>query len=488
MLSVYAPSGADMSMHTYLAQLLITADGIPASYLPLVNIDSFDTFPVGFHVLSALVSLLGNVEAYRATFILTCLTYSLLTYSIYLLLRVTPYFDWRIALFTTLWFTFLTNAPQEFVSWGGNPTVLALVFVILFISVFLKIESHNSGYILIAAFFLAAVLLTHTIIFVQAFYLLIPSFLLYTWIAKKLNQQYILSTLAVICLFLIVVSPYLLNINFDVVTPSVTGWIKNWVRNASHVWRGSITDFYWSIPVYIYDQIFFRNLSRTLLTVCISIYGLIVLSKEKKELSFLHGSLFLMCILLVLNTQYWILPLSYLIYPERTAIMVIIPSVAFFSVGLYRFILMIQHRVPLPVSIHNLGILVLIILVAMICIRYNHSKYVWQITRDSSVTADDMKGFAWLREHSSDLDIIETNYGDGGQWIPAIIHRQGTGTHINLLYLERVKNPESIPRYAFIGSKCVYRNACSHTYEAYAHNDAYNLVFRSNQTFIFQLK
>lgn len=132
--TLIAPAGADMSMHTYTTELIVRADGVPKNYRPILAIDTFNAFPQGFRTISAIISLLGKVPAYRATFILTCLTYFFLTAFLFLFLK--KYASWQFSFISATAFSFFTVNPQGFASWGGNPTIFALVFLILFFGIF----------------------------------------------------------------------------------------------------------------------------------------------------------------------------------------------------------------------------------------------------------------------------------------------------------------------------------------------------------------
>ena len=481
---VNTPSGADMSMHTYITTLITMANGIPTTYQPLLNIDSFDTFPIGFHTVSALISLLGHVETYRATFIVSCITYSLSTCAVFVLLR--RYHYWYTSLFVALWFSFLTESLQAFVGWGGNPTAFALVFLIFFLGSYLTIDSCRSIYVLLAAAFLDAVLLSHTIVFIQGFYILGASIVVFHVAARRWNKSALLPALAVIVLFFIFAAPYILKLNYGVVTAPTIAWIKNWVRNQGHDWHGSIMNFYWSIPLYIFKH---TKASRSLgiVTSIISAYGVYVLYKKSKPSFLMYLTFLIVCVLLILNVQYWVLPFSFAIYPERVAAMVIIPLGVFFLYGFSDMIARIQpfyihKRVPWRYAAGA----VLIPFLAASCYYCNYRKYISPITQFSSVTNDDLKGIDWLESHTSPSTLIANNYGDAGLWIPAIARRRVTSPHVNVMYLDKVGKGDSKRDFVFVGSKCVYSESCHNKAASFLANPSYRLVFRSNGTFIFQ--
>lgn len=476
------PAGADMSMHSYITALITNVNGVPKSYRPFLAVDAFDTFPVGFHTVSALIALLGEQAPYRSAFIVTCMTYTLLTCSLFLLVR--NYGNWRVGLITALWFSFLLREPQGFIGWGGNPTIFALVFVIFFILSFLRINSRFSIYVMLAALFLDAVLLTHTIVFVEAFYALGASFLAFG-LAKRFNRSLMAYGLTVGVLFLVIALPYLASMNEGVVTPATIAWIKNWVRNTDHAWHGSIKDFYWSIPVYIYQRISV-NVLFGIPTAALSLYGMAVLYRDDRASLCFFSTLLVACMLLILNARYWILPLSFAIYPERVASMTIIPLGVFFSCGLSGVIGGIE-RLPLlqSESIRRAAFVCLVSFFVLGCYRYNSTNYL-HLCNDGPVSKDDMAAFEWMAENTSPSALIESNYGDAGLWIPAIAHRRVTNPHINVAYLDKIERENMKPDFVFVGSRCVYLDSCQYKPEMFLSDPSYKLVFQSNNTYIFQ--
>lgn len=444
-----APAGADMSMHTYITNLIVHANGMPKNYHPILEIDKFDSFPVGFHTVSSLLSLVGKISGYRSVFIMTALTYLFLTMFLFVFLK--NYASWPYALATSISFTFLTQNPQEFVSWGGTPTIFALALFILFMSLLDRLHSNSFWLSLLSSISLAAVFLSHIIIFVQSFYIFGFSFLIYLFLIKKQNRSIVWTAYAQIALlFFIIIIPYLVSLNRDILTPETLDWIRNWVRNTDHVWHGSINDFLWTIPLYIKKQVFGSSFFSYSLIIATT--GLAFLYKKRhRKRGIQYATSMILCILLILNTRYWFLLFSYAIYPERVAIMIIIPLSVFFACALQNIISLVMEQKRLGKFI----VCLLLIELALFALIFNREKYVNPLIQASSVTEDDLKAFSWLKGHTAETDIIQNNYGDAGLWIPSIIERKITNPHLNVLYLDKVEKPEKAT-YIYIGKKCVY--------------------------------
>jgi hypothetical protein len=482
--STIAPPGADMSMHTYMTALISANNSIPSSYFPIFNISEFSTFPVGFHTISALISHTIDLPSYRSTFILSCITYTLTTQGLYLLIRQNTSFN--IAAVTAFFFTFLAAAPQSYVRWGGNPTIFSFVFVILFLNELLRLKD-NQKYIVTAAFFLSGIFLTHTIVFVQSFWIIGISFTLY-FILQKNKPAMATRLLSLVALFILIVSAYLLQIDFDIITTDIMNWIKNWVRNTHHAWHGSPSNCWWSVPYYILNQILDDN-ERSAIVVVFGIIGVYWQLKKKNHTQLVWLFSFLMMVaILIINTQYWILPFSYMIYPERTALFAIVPMALLFAAGLEFIVFKIKPFSTKHKSITIAGYCLVVFFLTIVPAVYNKKRFIHGVESNSSVSQDDMNAFAWLAKNTKKEDVTITNYGDAGIWIPSIIQRRVTSAHLNIMHLFSNRPFPEKPKFIFIGSKCVYKSDCNENHEKYFGHPDYDKVYQSNETYIYKLK
>jgi len=161
---------------------------------------------------------------------------------------------------------------------------------------------------------------------------------------------------------------------------------------------------------------------------------------------------------------------------------------AFFAVfGLDRLLDALNKFPPFSmISVNKAASIVLIVTCLWIVPQYLYKRYVDPIRDQTSVTPDDMAGFQWLKQNAEPKDLVQTNYGDGGQWISAITGLRGTGTHVNVLYLDKVRPDSTLPSYVFIGSKCVYKDACGHKASDYLTDKTYEKVFQSGDSYIFR--
>jgi hypothetical protein len=479
-----APAGADMSMHTYITDLIVNADGIPESYHPILGIDEFSSFPVGFHTISALVALVGNMPSFEAAFIMTSFTYAFLTLTLFVFLQ--GYVSWEWAFISSVIFTSFTKVPQGFVGWGGNPTVLALAMFILFMSLLDRTKGGNKWLIVLSAVCLASVLLSHSIIFIQSFYIFGISFSIYLLLAKEYKNHRWIKYFEILVLFFVVIMPYLMGLDRGITTPETLRWIQNWVRNTDWVWHGTISDFVWTIPLYIKGYVFGKLDVFLSVLFFVTVVGVACLFAQDLKKGIQHTVFLLVCVLVILNAKYWVLPFSYAIYPERVTIMVIVPLSLFFAFASESLLDHLRDKRPFKEGILNFLPLVLLLMMMILVPKYNREQYIHLAVDQSSVTEADLEAFYWLKDHTNETDVIQNNYGDGGLWIPSIISRPITNAHINVVYLDKVKQVGE-PTYVYVGKKCVYADRCELDNSDFKDNSGYELVYSEDGVYIYRI-
>ena len=415
-----APVGADMSMHSYIARLIYDNDGIPNSYRPLLPISNFGAYPAGFPTLSALISLLCDCPVYRSSLFMSCLTHALICFGLYILLL--RFFNKNTAAATSIAATFLTRSPQWIIRWGGNPTVLALFFFIIAFSLIMELKEKPSWpKVVFASLSLAAVLITHSIIFYVGGIILAIYFLL-----SIKDYKYVYPTAA--CLFvlmLIFLLPYLANLKFTLSKSTI---------ESTRAWQ--IID----ARSIMYD------LAAGSPFLLLSLLGLPILLKKNRQLAFTFLSITAVLIVLTMNFRFWFMPFSYLLYPGRVALALIIPLAIFASLAISK-IMTIQKKA-------------LLIAFSLIGLSFYCAFYLYNSISMCAVTQADLEAFRWMDNTIGKRAVIGNNYGDAGLWIPAIIGRTIMDPHSEPVNSEELK--AHLRRYSadyiYIGSKVVYGN------------------------------
>lgn len=474
-LSTIAPAGADMSMHSYITRLIATTNGVPDSYQPLVNLDTFSAFPIGFHTVSAIISIISDLPPWRAAFLVACLSHAFFCMAIFQAARQVA--DWRSALACAIGASLLLRAPQEMAHWGGNPTVLGLAFIpMLLTGENLMTKRPALGATMCTAC-LIGLFQTHTIVFMQTAYICIPAFVIVRTLSPRPPAVYWKAVAAICLLFFALQLPYIINIDLSGIDSQVTSWIENWVRNTSHAWRGNLGNSFWSIPVYLYHRLNLDNMFLPLLLLT-GLIGGISLWNKQREACLTYTLFFPFVFLLVLNCQYWVLPASYLIYPERTAAMLAIPIAVLAAAGLD---LLLSKSRKDAANYIRLSILLVALGIGNF---YSQQYYVNGIRGESTVTQSDMTALKWMASNIPHEALIANNYGDAGIWIPAMTGHSVVGPHVNIAVQFQAKK-RTHPDYVFIGAKQVYGKP-SFTAEKLLKQKGYTLLFRNGNTFIFK--
>ena len=314
------PPGGDMSMHAYNTRLMIDSDSIPNTHRPLLPIDAFGEYPIGFAVLAASTSLMAKMNAQDSVLLWTGLTYVLFHFGLFLLLRV--WFRPTVSLGAAAIAAFLAFAPQSYSEWGGNPTVLSLAFILAALGLFFSLkEEHHVLSLFVQASFWAGALLIHSIPFLGAAYFLLPFGLCFSARAVVLKRaadlrSYAARSALVIAIALVLVAPFLAGYSVNVSDDEI-GWVKWWQRETDHVWHGTIQNCLWVLPHYL--AVILR-----LPILGLAILGLFLSTLSWRiRLSVVLASVVLLA--LTINSQYWLLPFSYALYPERMAMMLLAP-------------------------------------------------------------------------------------------------------------------------------------------------------------------
>jgi hypothetical protein len=156
-----APAGGEMSMHSYIARLICDNDGIPSSYEPILPISRLGFSSSGFPILSALISMLGDLPVYRSSLLMACLSHAFICFGFYIFLL--KFFGRNTSAAISIAATFLTRDPQWMVRWGGNSEVLALFFFTVAVSLVIGSKKDISWpEAALASMALAAALITYS--------------------------------------------------------------------------------------------------------------------------------------------------------------------------------------------------------------------------------------------------------------------------------------------------------------------------------------
>lgn len=478
-----APSGADMSMHAYLAGIIYLADGFPAAMAPLVPVSQFGNYPVGFPVLVTDMMIINQLPVIANALWLSVFTYWFFAVCVYTLIR--SKFSFFVSAITTVMIAWVSLTPNDFVEWGANPTILSLDFLIVASIWYLHLKDKWSYVYLFMMLYCA--LLIHFIVPVGLGYV---SLMCLPLLWKKISMPlWNLSALIPILLgILLITLPFLTHTDWqswklsDTTREFVAGLHAQELREWSHVSS--------AYPI----QRAADFLINTFGVSIIGVYGisLIIILWYRRSILF-HVLFILGVTALIINADYWWLPFSPILYPKRVALLLILPM----SLGIARGLTLIQETIYTHFVIHtarNRGILYGLLLILLVYVYYPVIRInVRRFTNSgqlSVVTREDIAAMAWLAQNTPQDAIIRNNYSDAGLWIPAMANRQITLYHTNPIDMDALTIHAGRETYVYVGNKTLTGEPQTdpvNRADLDQSPDRYTLVYQNNKAAIYQI-
>jgi hypothetical protein len=473
-----APAGADMSMHSYMAALIAAADTVPSSHLPLLPLDSFGAYPAGFQALTALMSILGGIPIYRSAMLMEVSTLAFLTLAFYGFVRV--FWDRLSSAMVALLVTFLPRNPQHFIQWGGDPTLLALGLLVMGVAFLSCLEERMSpGMWGLCALFVAASVFTHLIPVIGLCYAMLPVGV-YVTIDRFQTQREALQRVMCNLLGIGLVSGLLVAVclpsllSTDVSTGEIE-WVRHFQQGgAGGAWGGTIGNAIVTIPPYLTEKIFGVPF------VTLSVLGWLVLAFRRPRLALASGIGAMTVVGLVINSMYWLLPLSYAIYPERVALLLLLPC----ALGIGALLDGVRCFVARSDILHW-GMAALIVFVA---VSHNEKLFHKGVIPNALMSDADLKAIQWIAETTTPGAVIQNRYGDAGLWIPAIAFRPITDPHLSPFFFDefRAASPRLKAKYVYVGKKKLLGEPISRE-EFESRPDKYRKVYDHDEVVIYEI-
>ncbi len=477
-----APSGADMSMHAYLAKIIFLTDRFPTTMEPLLPVSHFGYYPIGFPILISALMHINHLPVYTNAVILTAFTYWFFAGSVFTLMRTK--FSIPVSIIVTISIAWVSRTPIDIIAWGGNPMVLAFCFFVLGYASLTQAKKHTP-FILLAGLFFYATLLTHYIIAVAGLYLsfiLLPFFFpqVRTMIQRSFRWQYIifLSALVIPFLWHMRSAPFLLS-------ERTMQLIMAFHREEIPYWNGG-----WNTLVPGLYEFFRDTYGFPIVILYLCMVGVNVITRKKE--GWMHITLIAALLLLLINSRLWVLPFSSLLYPKRVALIFLLPlslgiaSGLQISSDLLRRWLIKKWHLPRSVTI---AIFILFIGIFSPVLQQN---ILWLVSsyRYSAVTKEDIEALLWIKMHTTTTDIIVNNYFDAGLWIPAISERKITTYHTNPIDMKYLTLPTQAT-YAFVGNKTVAddpNNEVIKLSETEAESYRYLTVYKNDKATVYKIR
>jgi hypothetical protein len=407
--SLVAP-GVDGAMHTAVARVLADAGGHPAGFRPLWPIDFFHSYPVGQPTLTALIASIARLDFRQSG-----LAGHALAYALVLIAFASALSRWAAGgasgLIAGVVAVLAARSPLYFWSWGGGPNALGIAFGVAALGAATDALGDWRSAIT-CAIFAAASLLTHGTTAVAFTYVAVPVIAVVLWRRPALRPGAVRLGAAA-ALALLLAAPYILTMR-SVLSAGEIDWVRETARRTTS----------WSL---------FARVLHDIPLFAGGIALVAVLARDRGR-ALVPLGLTAGLLLLVLDGRYFVLPLSVALYPDRVAVLLLLPLAAFVHDALAA-----RPRIA-ALCITGLLVHAGILQAKMVAAGREHAL----------ATAADLRLLQSLPRCT-----ILTNYGDAGQWIPALAGTAVTRPQVNVLFFDEVTS-RAHPCAAFRGEKRPY--------------------------------
>ncbi len=410
--SALVAPGVDAAAHTAVARIIAESQGHPQGFRPLWPIDELRGYPLGQPTLTALLARLAGLGWREAGLWGHALAYGLVVVAF-----AAAVWRWRgsaLGLAIGVAAVLVARAPLHFWTWGGAPNALGIAFGVAGFAAGLDaLRQKDARSAAACALYAAAGLLTHAVTVVAFAYC--GAVLL---AAALLRQPGLLRgsvlLLAAGAFAALLCAPYLATVK--PIDPRGAAWIRAWLHESATLRV---------LPRMLHDVPLIAGAA-----------ALVAVLARAPGRAVLPASLAALLVLLVLQGRAAALPGSALLYPDRIAVLLLYP------------IALLAHD-ALDSRPRAAAALTMVLLVHAGILQR-------KLLRDGSAHA---------LATEADLRVIEgarlpegcwvmNNYGDAGQWIPALLGRPVTFPHIHVAFfgLEQRVHPCA----AFRGEKRPY--------------------------------
>jgi hypothetical protein len=423
-----APSGADMSMHTVLARYIADADGWPHSQRPYLPVDTFGSYPLGFHALVGIGVRLGG-DVLRTPLFAACAAQAIVIGALFLAIRRFG-FDNAPAAAATCIGLYCCSVPQTALAWGGAPTVLS--YALLFGAAGLVPTKKASAMrIVVLGLVAAGAAATHLIPVAIGAYVLGAGALALA-VFERSSPSFrvvVVGSLSAALIAAVLLLPYIFGGIVDI-SPFEHQWVRELITN-EHQKIFRVPLLFNTIGVFI---------------PALAIAGFALQHRRHPALAYAAAACVGAMLICYASTYSFFLPLSELLYPTRLPWVLHLPM----GIGVAALWNAIASRRTLAFSTAAV--------LGLFGLGMHVHEYHLGAAEDVVITRDDRILLQWIEEHVPEDAIIANNYGDAGLWIPAVARRAITRPHMNPFYFTEFLTERRDQRVAwiYVGEKATY--------------------------------
>ena len=413
--------GCDTAMHGYITRLIIEQQGLPETYRPLLPVDQFGAYCAGFHLVAASGAFFQPQCLMAGLSATTAVSHLVVAFGLAFLLSLfAPSRTALIAAIVVFWFHRSLNTA---VDWGGTPTVLSLGLVFCALAFFgYAIREGSYLFSIMGATVLSAAALTHLIPAYSGCYLGVGLVVYWIWKYRPPRAFLLRSLGSSVATASVWLAPFVIKMN-DPGSPELSKLIWDWQRRMmNNVITGDLLgDLY-----RLLGELKFSLSDLTLIAISACVFWLLFRRRYRRLALPLGLSLLLFA--MIVNTGYWHLPFSELIYPERVMYFFVVPC----------GILMCYAAEELAdfFGTARTPVLPVLAVVALGVGCFNcFNRYVDAIAHPGRrYDAAMREGFDWIGNHTAADAVIHVAYDTEGMWVPALSYRAAIGTHLHFIH------------------------------------------------------
>ncbi len=432
----YVPFGMDGSMHATAAAAIGRAGGLPDSHAPYLPELALPPMNLGLPAVAGVAMRFGGEPA-AVMLAAHHLTFTLLILATYLLLRTwigrTP------AALIAVASTWMARGTQASLGWGGFPTVMSVAVGLLAARLLLEqSRSANWRTALVTGASIAAIPLIHGVGGGTWLYCVAPWVALATFLTARDRwatvRGFALSGATAASVLLAYRAAGMPDVTADDLE-----WTRQWQRQAAPLGE--------NVLVGAID--FIRKDSGSVIVLAgWAALGVLALRRQWLAAGLLAAA-WLTLTLVVANGQWWILPASFLLYPERAIYWaapmsavglalvwrsIYVPSSppAFgFAIPVRRTFLSVRAWTDRNVRPTSRKVFFAACVVAVLgCAGYFQNQFYQKIVREEFVNVDGWQALVWAREHlNPSHDFVQAPYNSTGSFLPAVASIGCTGSH-----------------------------------------------------------
>jgi len=405
----YVPAGMDASMHTTAAALIARAHGLPANYAPFTPEVPFSTVNLGLPAVAAIAIRCGGEPA-AVLLAAHHLTFTCLLLATYILLRWwVPRNSAAVVAVLSVW---LARAAQASIDWGGFPTVLSVAVGILATRLLLQQSRRYTWRLALATgTTIAALPMIHgvgagTWIYCAGIWITFTTWMISRSPARTLASQAVAGVWALFFLFTYWISGHL---DVGPAEMATTRAFAQQFAPPEQDWTALFSSF-----------AFLRKESGTLLAIIGMLSCLLVVCRRPRWAFLPLLGAFVTLPLLIANARWWILPGSFVIYPDR---------VLYWTGPISAVAMALAWRTVSKTLRASNGAWVMAFGLLIVA-GYFHNSFYQKSVREIFVTQDGWEALVWSKQHlQPGRHFVHAEYKTAASYLPGVALIACDGAH-----------------------------------------------------------